>query len=149
MGFMTATAIAGLIDSSGFLVVTMILTTIVIVLTIFAVIKGMYYVLGQYIMYDSQNTLRGKEAVEKSKELMQNLRGQYFILILSFIGWGILAFAIGMILVMITSIIIKWEVAQSYIAYIPVSLVTAYMQTSMVVFYEDLIRKNSSETVEE
>ena len=75
--------------------------------------------LSYYIAYDEPE-LTGKEAVKKSQELMKGNKGNLFILILSFIGWAILAaltFGIGTFWLM------------------------PYMQISFICFYDALINK--------
>jgi len=112
---------------------------IIIIITIPAIMKGLYYTFTQYIMYDSGNTMTGKEAAEASKVMMTNKRGKYFILALSFIGWAIVAGFVGGILGNIASAIIKWQPLISYITYIGTAiLLVPYMQLSMVIFYESL-----------
>ena len=117
-----------------------------IALGIVAAIKALFYVLSQYIMNDSGNTLKGKEAVAKSAELMQNLRLKYFVLALSFIGWYIVVGIIGSILVYIFGKI-GWPPLTEFVMFMPVAAVLAYWQVSMVIFYDDLVGKNKIETV--
>ena len=62
-----------------------------LVAIIYAVIKQLSYKLAFFILYDNPE-MNGKEAVEKSAELMQGKVWSFFCLNLSFIGWAILAF---------------------------------------------------------
>ena len=87
------------------------------VMGVLATIKGLYYVFTQYVMFESGNSLHGKEAAENSEKLMQGKRGEYFVFILSFLGWiilGAIPFGIGLL----------W--------------VLPYVQISSVIFYENL-----------
>ena len=91
---------------------------------IWMIIRGLLYSLSNYVAIDNPE-ITTKEAVEKSAELMKGNRGKYFLLSLSFIGWGILCiFTLG-----IGSL---W--------------LTPYIIFSEVVFYEML--KGKTETVE-
>ena len=86
---------------------------------VFLIVKGLYYSLTSYILYDNKE-LTGKEIVEKSEQLMQGKRGAYFCLCLSFIGWIILAgFTLG-----IGSL---WLIP--------------YMQVALVAFYENRLEE--------
>lgn len=57
---------------------------------ILLIVKGYYYCLSPYLLYDNPN-MTGKEIVELSESLMKNQRGNLFVLQLSFIGWAILS----------------------------------------------------------
>lgn len=57
---------------------------------IFVFIKMLDYVLAPYIVYDNPG-IGGREALKKSKRLMNGNKGRLFGLTLSFIGWGLLA----------------------------------------------------------
>lgn len=66
---------------------------------IYAIIKQYTYKLAIFILYDNPD-ISGKEAVNKSAELMKGKVGALFCLDLSFIGWGILSiftFGIGIL----------------------------------------------------
>ena len=90
-----------------------------IVAIVFLIVKGLYYSLTSYILYDNKE-LTGKEIVEKSEQLMQGKRGAYFCLCLSFIGWAILAgFTLG-----IGSL---WLIP--------------YMQVALIAFYENRLEE--------
>lgn len=76
---------------------SLICLIIYIVLAIWVLIKGLSYALSLYIIYDNPE-MTGKEAVEKSAELMNGNIWSYICLNLSFIGWailGIFTFGIG------------------------------------------------------
>ena len=79
------------------------------------VVKGYYYSLTFYLLYDNPN-MSGKEIVDLSENLMTGQRAQMFLLDLSFIGWALLAMltcGIGFL------------------------FLTPYMQFAKVNFYED------------
>lgn len=66
---------------------------------VWIIVKSYSYQLAILIAADNEN-ISGKEAVEKSEELMKNRRWKLFCLQISFIGWSILCiftFGIGML----------------------------------------------------
>ena len=68
-----------------------ILAVVIYIATLVYVIsRSFLYVLAYYIGYDKPE-LSSKECVKRSAELMKGNRGNYFLLQLSFIGWGILS----------------------------------------------------------
>ena len=78
-------------------IVMLIGFVLVIVGTVWGFLKSFYYVLAQYVAMDNLS-LSGKDAVNKSRELMTKKRWKYFCLSLSFIGWAflvVLSFGIG------------------------------------------------------
>ncbi len=80
----------------GILPIASIIFMIVYVLML---VKSLLYILTEYIGNDI-NDLKGKEIVNKSAELMNGHRVEYFVLQLSFIGWALLAsftFGIGLL----------------------------------------------------
>ena len=82
---------------------------------IWGFIVGLHYVLALTIAFDEPN-LSEEEAVNKSKVLMENKRGKYVVLYLTFFGWivlGVISLGIGML----------W--------------VTPYMQFAAFAFYEN------------
>lgn len=93
---------------------------------IYMIAKSLLYSLAYYISYDNPE-LSSKECVLKSAELMKGNRGKYLLLLLSFIGWAILAtltLCIGFLWLM------------------------PYIQVSTVCFYEHLIN-SKVENIEE
>ena len=85
-------------------------------------LRQLHYVLSFNIAYDEPE-LTGKEAVEKSQNMMNGNKGNYFVLTLSFIGWAILSvfsFGIGFL----------W--------------LLPYMQVAFVCFYETLKNKTDN-----
>ena len=79
--------------------ITLLLSLANVAVTVWIVCKGLYYAIVYTIAADNES-LSGKEVVERSKELMTGNRGKLFCLELSFIGWlilGALAFGIGLL----------------------------------------------------
>lgn len=112
----------------GIMITGIILTAISIIALyvsiIWMVIRGLLYSLANYIAIDKPE-ISTKEAVEESSKLMSGNRGKFFILGLSFIGWGILCiFTLG----------------------IGALWLTPYVTFSEIVFYEML--KGKTDTVE-
>ena len=115
-------------SSSAFPIFLTVLCTLALIgIYIWAAIKYLLYVLSYQIAYDNPN-YSNKDVVEESERLMNGNRGKYFVLQLSFIGWGILAcltFGIGTF----------W--------------LTPYMTVAAICFYENLSGKyNSTATVD-
>ena len=68
-----------------------ILSVVLYIATLVYVIsRSFLYILAYYIGYDKPE-LSSKECVKRSAKLMKGNRGNYFLLQLSFIGWGILS----------------------------------------------------------
>ncbi len=103
--------------SFGLLVVGVI---VYLAAMVYAVVIGLRYTLSYYISYDNAN-INAFEAVNESARLMKGHKGDYFVLILSFLGWAIisvLTFGIGLL----------WLIP--------------YMQTATVCFYDEILEKN-------
>lgn len=78
-------------DSILMLGIGLVIFTVVLVCLYFLLItKAYYYSLIEYLGNDMKE-LTSKEVVDKSKELMKGHRWEFFVLQLSFIGWGMLA----------------------------------------------------------
>ncbi|RFU68561.1 DUF975 family protein [Bacillus sp. V59.32b] len=91
------------------------------------IIKSISYSQAFFLMKDHPE-YSALEAITESKKRMKGYKGKYFLMYLSFIGWGILS--------MITlGIGLLWLVP--------------YMTTSMAVFYDKLINKQNSFEEEE
>jgi len=94
---------------------------------IYAVVKGLLYIITDYILFDNPD-MPSKEIVETSQKLMNGKRAKYIWLELTFIGWMFLAaftFGIGLL----------WLIP--------------YMMLTVIGFYEDLAGKSSQEVKEE
>ena len=111
---------------SSLSVISVIALIVMFVAEIWAIVKGLYYVLSNYIAIDNPE-MSSKEAVLESERLMQNNRAKYFLLNLSFIGWAILSV---------------------FTLYIGLLWLTPYMQVAQIVFYELLAGKNNKNETE-
>ena len=114
-------------SNEGFYVVLIIVIAIVyIALMFFVTVKSLSLALSSFIAYDNE-TLSGKEVCNLSQQIMKGNKGNLFVLSLSFIGWAILAiFTLG-------------------IGYF---WLTAYMNVSMVCFYEAVSDKDVTDNFE-
>lgn len=108
-----ASAILGI--AGGFL--TILAYIMMVVAAIWMYIKGLYYSLTYYILFDNPN-MPAKEIVNLSESMMQGQRANYFILQLIFLGLAFLAaFTCGI----------------GYLFLFP------YMHVATIAFYEDKI----------
>lgn len=80
------------------------------------IVKSLAYALTPYILLDNPK-LSTVEAIHLSREMMFGYKGKLFLLLLSFIGWGILC-------IFTCCIGFLW--------------LSPYMQSSMAAFYEDV-----------
>jgi len=71
--------------------VAIVAAVIFIALLVVITVKGLLYSATAYVMFKSDNALKGRAATEKSAAMMNGSRCKYFLLNLSFIGWAILA----------------------------------------------------------
>ena len=119
----SATSILSGSSSSSPSALAIIGIILLIVSTIYAIIKGLSFSLSFYIAYDNPE-MSALDVVNKSAELMVGHKGQFFLLDLSFIGWAILAaFTLGI----------------GFLWLIP------YMQVSQICFYEQYDNINNVE----
>ncbi len=100
--------------SGGFSALGIIGFCLLIVSTIWYTMKSYYYQLSYVIAAENEN-MSSKDAVNKSRELMDGKRGKLFCLQLSFIGWAILT------------------VFTLYIGYL---WLMPYMQFAIIAFYK-------------
>lgn len=108
--------------SLGFLGITVIGIIVFMISGIYVSIKGLLYILTNYILYDNPD-MDSKAIVEESERLMRGNRCKYVWLELTFIGWFILTsftFGIGLL----------W--------------LAPYMSVTVICFYEALSGKNSN-----
>lgn len=92
-----------------------------IVCIFFLAVKSLSLSLSSFIAYDNDD-MSGKESCELSQKLMKGNKGNLFVLSLSFIGWAILTvFTLG----------------------IGSFWLTAYMNVSVVCFYDAIADKNT------
>ena len=66
-------------------------TLYMLLLIIPGIIKIFSYMLIPYIIADENNTLKGKELLDKSEEIMKGHKMELFKIYLSFLGWHLLA----------------------------------------------------------
>ena len=112
----------GLLISQGTSALIIIGYILLLVASIWATIKGLYYAPSFFILYDNPD-MSGKEIVEESEKIMTGNRFRFFVLPLTFIGWILLC---GLTL----GIGSLW--------------LTPYMMVSMVVFYESIAGTKSN-----
>jgi uncharacterized membrane protein len=87
-----------------------------LLLIIPGIVKGLSYSMTAFILKDNQE-LSYNEAIEQSMDMMNGYKWKLFVLILSFIGWGLLC-------VLTIGIGFLWLIP--------------YMQITQVAFYEDI-----------
>lgn len=120
---MTSGVTMSVAGSSTGSVLTILGVVVYLVGIIWAIPRAYSYKLALYIINDNPDML-AKETVEKSAEIMNGHRWEFFWLQLTFIGWAFLAcltFGIGML----------WLIP--------------YIQVSTVAFYDNLIGNNGFE----
>lgn len=108
---------------------TLIATIVYIVCIIYIAVKGLLYILTNYVLYDNPD-MDSKAIVEKSERLMKGNRWKCICLELSFIGWVLLS---------------------ALTLYIGLLWVVPYMSVALICFYETLAGKNinTEEVIEE
>ncbi len=120
---MTSGVTMSVAESSTGSVLTILGVVVYLVGIIWAIPRAYSYKLALYIINDNPDML-AKETVEKSAEIMNGHRWEFFWLQLTFIGWAFLAcltFGIGML----------WLIP--------------YIQVSTVAFYDNLVGNNGFE----
>ncbi|MCQ2535116.1 MAG: DUF975 family protein [Clostridia bacterium] len=106
---------------------------------IFALILSLNYVMAYYIAFDEPD-LSSSEVVKKSKEIMNGNKGNYCLLILSFLGW-ILLISFASYLVMRTGFSTLADIVQD----IGIVILTPYMMFSQIAFYRSLVPEKTME----
>ena len=114
-----------------------------IVSLIWLIFKSYYFQLAQIVAIDNPN-LTSKEAVLKSKELMQNNRWKLFCLQLSIIGWIIILFIISEFIIVFLLLNPFLSLISSIILAISMIWILPYMQFATFAFY-DYINGNSNQ----
>ena len=112
---------------SGLSVVGIIGIILLVISAIWYTVKSYYYQLSFIIAAEDEN-IASKDAVNKSRELMDGKRGKLFVLQLSFIGWAILA------------------VFTLYIGYL---WLIPYMQFATIAFYKFALGNDVKPAVQE
>ncbi len=105
---------------------------------IFVFIKMLDYVLAPYIVYDNPG-IGGREALKKSKRLMNGNKGRLFGLTLSFIGWGLLA----NLPYMICFLFWKEAVLFSIPLCIGALWLKAYQEVAYAAFYKQIVAEDN------
>ncbi len=105
---------------------------------IFVFIKMLDYVLAPYIVYDNPG-IGGREALKKSKRLMNGNKGRLFGLTLSFIGWGLLA----NLPYMICFLFWKEAVLFSIPLCIGALWLKAYQEVAYAAFYKQVVAEDN------
>lgn len=126
IGVMSDVAVSNSIGKSA-PILAVIGAILFVAAVVYAIIKGLLYSVSNYVAYDNPD-MDAKSAVEESAKLMNGNRGNLVGLQLSFIGWailGIFTFFIG------------------YFWLIP------YMQVATVCFYEALVGKEDTSSLNE
>ena len=83
--------------------------------------------------------MTAKEALEESKRIMKNRKGQYFLLLLSFIGWSLASNLLQLSLMSISGI-------AAIVAGLFVNCwVSAYVNASVAVFYKTVSEDGGEE----
>lgn len=119
-----------LIENNNLLILS---SAIFVITTIYLIIKSLKFVLTLYVIHDNINST-SKEIIEKSKKLMKGNLGKYIFLNLSFILWYLLIFFVPYII----SFFYLNTLVTSSILQIGLLLLTPYVDTSIICFYENL-----------
>lgn len=92
------------------------------------ILAALRYSMAPYYLADNPELTAG-QAIEKSKESMKNMKGSYFLLIISFVGWTLLANVLQMLLMDINGVaaLVAAQCAQL--------LISTYMTASCAAFY--------------
>ena len=117
----------------------MLSSAIFIATTIYLIIKSLKFVLTLYVIHDNPNST-GKEIVEKSQKLMKGNIGKYILLNLSFILWYLLIFFAAYTI----SFFYLNELLIASIMQIGLLILTPYVDTSIICFYENLDDSSSN-----
>ena len=113
----------------------------------YAVVIGLKYSLTILIAYDNPD-MSAKDIVEKSAELMEGHRGDLFVLVLSFIGWIVLCYiplALASATVLVAPAV---SILFGICTVIAMLCLGAYVQTSKVCFYDDVLQLKSEKNTE-
>ena len=79
------------------------------------IIKGISYAMTQYILADCPN-VKAKDALKLSMRMMDGHKWEYFVLGLSFIGWGLLSLlTLGLLGALYTDPYMRSSIAQYYL----------------------------------
>lgn len=122
----------------------------ILVVSISAALKSLYYTFAFNVMYDSNKEMKGKEAVKRSRELMTKKRGKYMLFTLSFLGWILLILLVTVTIMNILGVTYSVDLQKntlesliiSFIPLIGMAFIIPYLQIATVVFYDNLKEEN-------
>ena len=131
------------------LVLTLLGVALFIATIVYVVCRSLLYVIAYNISFDNPE-LSSKECVLKSAELMKGNRGNYILLVLSFIGWILLlSFGFSLGTALFAALLSYFGLLLGYILMIiGMSFLMSYMQIATICFYEKVINKKQ-EKIEE
>ena len=113
--------------------------------------KAMAYSQGLFILKDDMETGKGittTSAITKSKILMEGHKKDYFILILSFLGWALVPIAFcGLAVALFVSHQIGWAIFCLALYILGLAILVPYVTTTQAAFYEDLIHQEQPEEI--
>lgn len=130
---------AGTLGTAG---ITIILAIAVVIVTIFFIIKALYYILSTYLAVDNPE-MSTKECVQKSEDLMKENRWRYFCLVFSFIGWALLAGAVGWLCGRIVGFM-HFDLLTTFASELGTIVLTPYIVFATIAFYEDRVGKKDT-----
>ena len=136
----------------GVVLMTVIYTLLWMVLLIIpGYMKAMAYSQGLFILKDDMETGKGittTSAITKSKILMEGHNKDYFILILSFLGWALVPIAFcGLAVALFVSHQIGWAIFCLALYILGLAILVPYVTTTQAAFYEDLIHQEQPEEI--
>ncbi len=130
---------AGALGTAG---ITIILAIATVIVTIFFMIKALYYILSTYLAIDKPEMIT-KECVQKSEDLMKENRWRYFCLVFSFIGWAILAGIVGWLCAKIVGFI-HFGLVTTFASELGAIALAPYIAFATIAFYEDRTGKKDN-----
>jgi len=102
------------------------------------IVKALSYYMAFFVKLDNPEMSAGK-CIKESSRMMYGHRARLFILMLSFIGWWLLAgITAGIISAVLGLFVPAWEYISPAFMLIFTVPVTVYMMTAVAVFYRDL-----------
>jgi uncharacterized membrane protein len=117
-----------------------ILAVAYIIIMVVFFIEFLPYALSFMVLADHPE-LNSKAILEKSRKIMKNKKMEYLLLCLSFIGWLLLI----AIVAAIASSIIQASYIVEIIADIGIIILSPYILTSQITYYEDISDETSSD----
>lgn len=130
---------AGTLGTAG---ITIVLAIAVVIVTIFFMVKALYYILSTFLAIDNPE-MTTKECVQKSEDLMKENRWRYFCLVFSFIGWAILAGLVGWLCGKIVGFI-HFGLLTTFASELGAIVLAPYITFSTIAFYEDRVGKKNA-----